>query len=114
MKRLVNGEVVEVESVAPPSTEQAMQEKQQAIVNEVQGLLDQTAQQRFYDNMDSLVSYAGDPDLVFDAEGSAGKAWRSAVWRKCYQILADVQAGTRPEPTLQDVLDELPAMVWPQ
>jgi hypothetical protein len=91
----------------PPPTERDY-------VMAVQVLLDSTAQERRYDNIASACTYAGDPDPVFDAEGMACKVWRSAVWRACYEALAEVQAGTRPIPTIEDFVASLPKLVWPQ
>jgi len=79
----------------------------------VQVLLDETVQQRNYDNIATAASYAGDPDPIFNAEGTACKAWRSLVWRKCYTDLAAVQAGQMPQPTVEQFVASLPALVWP-
>lgn len=87
--------------------------KQDDYVAAVQYLLDSTAQQRNYDSVASGASYAGDPDPVFNAEGTALKAWRSKVWRDCYTALAAVQAGTAQPPTVDDFIKSLPAMIWP-
>ena len=39
------------------------------------------------------------------------RAWRSAVWAKGYEILAQVQAGQRAIPTEAELLAELPQLV---
>ena len=39
------------------------------------------------------------------------RAWRSAVWAKGYEILAQVQAGERGIPTEVELLAELPELV---
>jgi hypothetical protein len=76
-------------------------------------MLNKEAQTRSYDGIASLASYAGDEDPVFAAEGAAGKAWRSACWRRCYEILNAVKAGTMPQPTADELVGMMPVMVWP-
>lgn len=57
-------------------------------------------------------SYAALPvGEPFQAEGVQYALWRSAVWVKCYEVLADVQAGTRAIPTVDELLAELPKLV---
>ena len=77
---------------------------------QVQSYLDTTAQERGYDNIVSLCTYATSAIPKFKLEGQAGVIWRDAVWSKCYEILAEVQAGTREVPT--DIISELPVMNW--
>jgi len=77
---------------------------------QVQSYLDTTAQERGYDGILSLCTYATSSNDKFKLEGQAGVIWRDAVWTKCYEILAEVQAGTREVPT--DIISELPVMNW--
>ena len=79
--------------------------------NAVQSLLDTTAQAKHYDNIISCCSYAGAPN-AFQAEGQAAIEWRGNVWATCYTIMAEVQAGTIPAPTIPELLAMLPVMVW--
>jgi hypothetical protein len=79
----------------------------------VQRHLDAKAQAHGYDGILSLTSYATSTNAKFSAEGIAGRNWRDAVWSYCYQVLADVQAQTRPIPTEAKLIAELPKMVWP-
>ena len=93
----------------PPPTPE---EVQADLTIAVQAHLDKTAQERRYDNILSLCTYATSPNPKFAAEGQAGVAWRDAVWTKCYAVLADVNAGMRSIPTSGDLVAELPDMVW--
>jgi hypothetical protein len=75
----------------------------------VQRHLDSTAQSRGYDDIKSAVGYVGDPNPTFDAEGVAFRAWRSAVWAKCFELLAAQQAGTFNPIEADEVIAQLPA-----
>lgn len=79
----------------------------------VQARLDGKAQERGYDGILSLCTYANSSVPQFAAEGKAGEAWRDAAWGECYAILAAVQAGQRPQPSIDELLAELPVMAWP-
>ncbi len=74
----------------------------------VQAVLDSNAQRLGYDGILSAASYAGDQNSTFGSQGAAFKSWRSAVWAKCYAALAQVQAGTMPQPTTQALVAMLP------
>lgn len=84
----------------------------QQYTDAVQTHLDTKAQERNYDNIVSACSYAGAPN-PFQNEGTAFVQWRGAVWAKCYQVMADVQNGIRPAPTIDGLIAELPALVLP-
>lgn len=73
----------------------------------VQSHLDGEAQAKGYDNIISACSYAAAPN-PFQAEAVSFVTWRGDVWAYCYQELAKVQAGTRPMPTIEQIIAELP------
>lgn len=93
----------------PPTLEQIIARMTAA----VQAHLDDKARERNYDGILSLCTYATSLNAKFAAEGQAGVEWRDAVWAMCYEILADVQAGTRPAPTAEQLIAELPSFTWP-
>lgn len=99
------------EYVPPQPTDADIQASYTAVI---QQHLDATARTRGYDGILSLCSYAASTNGKFSPEGKAGVEWRDAVWAYGYQVLADVQAGTRQLPTAADLLAELPVMVWPR
>ena len=76
--------------------------------------LDDFARTRNYDNILSACTYATSTVAKFCAEGQYCVDARDATWNACYVILADVQAGTRPMPTLEQIMSELPVLEWPQ
>ena len=93
-----------------PSTE----EMQAAFTSAIQQRLDGFARTRNYDSILSACTYATSTVPKFKAEGQACVNLRDATWAAAYQILANVQAGTRPMPTsIADIEADLPAAVWP-
>jgi hypothetical protein len=78
----------------------------------VQQHLDATVRTRGYDSMLSCCSYVSSTDPTFSAEALDAAAWRDAVWRYCYDAQDDYTAGTRPVPTPDELIAELPALVW--
>lgn len=64
-----------------------------------------------YDNLISVITYAEEPAVArYQAEGQAFRAWRSACWLACEQMLAAVKAGERPAPTHAELIAELPKL----
>lgn len=79
----------------------------------VQRHLDATVAERGYSSAAAAVSYVGDPHPRWDAEGRAVRDWRSAVWTVCFAALDSVLAGERAPLTPEQMVAELPAIVWP-
>lgn len=79
----------------------------------VQKHLDDFARTRGYDNILSACTYATSTVPKFAAEGQYAVEARDATWAKCYEVLAEVEAGSRPMPTLDELLAELPVLEWP-
>ena len=87
------------------------EEVQAMLTVKVQKYLDTTAQKLGYDSCLSVCSYVDTGVAKFDEEGEAFRKWRSAVWAKGYEIVAQVQAGTREIPTEEELMTELPLLV---
>lgn len=100
----------QIKEVPAPTPEQVAQHAQQEMTAKVQACLDNTAQKLGYDNCLSVCSYVNTGVAKFDQEGEAFRKWRSAVWAKGYQILAQVQDGTREVPTQEELFSELPKL----
>lgn len=94
-----------------PTQEEIAQQLQQEFTNLIQTFLDSKAQELNYDSCLSVCSYIDTGVPKFDAEGKAFRAWRSAVWAKGYEILAQVQSGERGIPTQEELFAELPELI---
>lgn len=93
----------------PPTIEQIVAQYTAA----VQKHLDDFARTRGYDGILSAATYATSQVQKFKDEGQYAVEARDATWAKCYEILAAVEAGSRPMPTLDELLAELPVLTWP-
>jgi hypothetical protein len=103
------------EDIQKPEPEPPTPEEIQAnIVESTQKRLDDFARTRNYDGILSLCTYATSTKPKFAAEGQYGVEARDDTWAKLYEIMAEVQAGTRPMPeSYEDIEDELPVLEWP-
>lgn len=109
-----NGNFVTIETEIPDQPEHVptSDEIVNALTKAVQMYLDATARLKNYDGILSACTYATDPDPVFQSEGQACVVWRSACWAKSYEVMAEVQAGTRPIPTAQELIGLMPVSPW--
>jgi hypothetical protein len=78
------------------------------LTNAVQEHMDETAAARGYDDLRSVISYRGSSNPTWASEADSFFAWRDACWVTCYQIQSDVAAGTRPIPSVEDLIAALP------
>lgn len=83
------------------------------VIAAVQKRLDDFAQTRNYFGIMSACTYVASNVPKFQGEGLYCVAIRDKHWAACYQILADVQAGLRPIPSADEVLKEMPDLLWP-
>ena len=114
----VNGTSVERSYPVVAKTPEELAADQQALIdditNQTQQRLDSFAKTRGYDGILSLCTYATSTNSKFQAEGQYGVTARDATWAQLYQIMAEVEAGTRPMPSgYADIEGDLPALVWP-
>jgi hypothetical protein len=79
----------------------------------LEAMYDEKANERRYDNRFTCALRAGYPG-PFQAEGIAFATWMDSCNALGYQILAEVQSGQRPVPTILQFLSEMPVMEWPQ
>lgn len=97
--------------VAPPPT---FQQRQVTLLAAVDAHLNSTARAMGYDDIRTAVTYADEPAVPkFQAEGQALRAWRSLVYAKCYEVLADVQSDAVVEPSETQLIAMLPALQLP-
>ena len=89
--------------------EQIIEEYQTA----VQKRLDDFAQTRNYSGILSACTYATSAVARFKTEGQYCVNVRDTTWSKCYEILDAANNNSRPMPTLEQLMSELPILSWP-
>ncbi len=108
------GGVQLVQRTEPIPPEEIAATIKRQVADAVQRHLDAAVSERNYSSAAAAVSYVGDPNPQWDAEGRAVLAWRSAVWMACFAALDAVLAGERPPLTPDEMVAELPPLVWPE
>jgi len=78
----------------------------------MEDLMDTNAKTKGYDNRYTAMARAGVANSPFQAEGQAFALWMDNCYETGYQILADIKAGTRELPNVEEFLVELPELVW--
>lgn len=81
--------------------------------NAIQDLVDTSARERQFRDGVTLASYTASTKPKWAAEAQAFVAWRDNVWFYAYGELAKVQAGQRPQPTVEQFLGEIAPIAWP-
>lgn len=98
----------EIVANEPPT----MEEQRATYEFAVQSHLDATARTRGYDNTYTCLSYLDSTDEIWRRESHAFNAWRDSVWRKAHEILNAFMAGEIEQPTVDEVLAQLPTIDW--
>lgn len=93
---------------------QKLEQLKNSIVQATQERLDNFAKTRNYDGIMSCCTYSTSSNLKFQTEGQYCMQQRDQTWATLYQILAEVESGTRPIPQdYSDIESQLPTLVWP-
>ncbi|WP_321341522.1 hypothetical protein [uncultured Cohaesibacter sp.] len=80
----------------------------------IQNLFEKTADSRRYEQgATAFATYVNSKDSEWAAEAQAFVDWRDTVWRYAYDQLNAVQAGDREQPSVEELLAELPEPNWP-
>ncbi|MBR6511127.1 MAG: hypothetical protein IKT51_02665 [Phascolarctobacterium sp.] len=96
--------------VPPAPTEEEIQAQ---LEQGIEAWMNTVVAERHYDSIDTCIArYTDSPNPKYAQEAKAVKDWNTLVWDKCWGILAEVKAGTRPIPTLEEVIAELPKLEW--
>lgn len=105
------GDYYEVVAILPHiPTEKEIQEELEL---GIEAWMNTVVAERDYDSIDTCIArYTDSPNSKYAQEAKAVKDWNTAVWDKCWDILAEVKEGKRPIPTLEEVIAELPILDW--
>ena len=100
-----NMQLIVCQFVQPEPTPEEIQKQ---MTDAVQVALDNFAKTRGYDGIMSACSYGNSTDAQFKLEADYCIQLRDTTWRMGYAILAEVKAGTRPIPPVEELIAELP------
>jgi len=106
LRRYVDGKIVEYTPPAPVPTADDFRRA-------IQSLIDAKAQEKQYDDGNSLASYVNSTIEQWSAEATLFVAWRDQVWAYALAELDRVQNGDREQPSVGAFLAELPVFEWP-
>lgn len=84
----------------------------QAIGQAITPFLDASVGRKQYDTIVSATSWNLSNITIYKAEGQQATAYRDQVWQDFGNLVAGVQAGTTPLPTVESWLASLPPL-WP-
>lgn len=103
--------------VAPQGLVEQLQAEQAKALQDsytkaMEAYMDAKAQERGYDTRYTASLRVNSTVEEFRLEGQAFIDWMDNCYAKGYEVLADVQSGTRPLPTVDEFLAELPKLVW--
>lgn len=75
--------------------------------------IDTTAKSKGYDNTLSITSYVSSTNELWKAEAETFISWRDSVLAWAYSNFVDIQAGIKPIPTLEELKEAIPQIIWP-
>jgi hypothetical protein len=122
MKQMVNG--IEVDLTPEEEAEfNARQEAwaaqapqrmvEQFTINLEQAINDKAAEKSYSSGV-SCATYKDSTNSQWAAEAQAFVAWRDSCYEYGYDYLSRAQSGEIHNPTLEDFLNGLPTMIWPE
>jgi len=95
---------------APPTFDQ----RKAVLLAAVDAHLNAAAKAKGYDSIINAALRAALPASPFHDEGIAFGTWMDAVYAKCYEVLAQVQANEIAEPDEAQLIAMLPALQLPE
>lgn len=108
---------VQLEALTPEQQTAREAARKQALIkaftDEAQSRLDRFAMERGYGSMISVCTYDTSSVPRYAADALRARTLRDQWWSVLNQIMADVLAAARPEPSsFDDIAGELPALTW--
>lgn len=92
------------------SDSEKIQDLKNDFIQSIQKMLDEKAQQKGYDNINSIAKYLGYENR-FRSECESLGVWCAECWDTAHSILLSVENGERNMPTVQEVIEEMPILL---
>lgn len=80
----------------------------------VKNIIFQTAFNKGYDDVMTICSYANSNNIQWQAEALTFIEWRDEVWKYFFDMEYAIRAGHSTVNTLEDFLNGVPKIVWPE
>lgn len=110
---LVSGETKAFDGEKIVLTWQYRLPNEQEYAEAIQKHIDTTAQSKDYENGVSLVSYNDSTNTKWASEAQTFIVWRDSVWAYAYNLMEQVKQGLAVQPTIEQLIAQLPQIVWP-
>lgn len=104
----VNGRLTQTWDATPASADRAIA----SYTAKLEQFYDDKAKERRYANRYTCALRAGYAG-PFHAEGVAFASWMDTCNAHAYQIMAEVLAGQRQMPSIEELIADLPTLTWP-
>lgn len=101
--------VVKTYTVKDIPQEEIMDRKKNEAERAVQAHINDKCKKLGYDNENSIAKYLVDGNPFYD-ECKSISLWIGSVWTYTHQVQADVLAGVREVPTINNLIAELPTL----
>lgn len=89
------------------------QDVKNMMIGYVRNSLEAMAQEKGYDSVIALASYANSTNATYKAEALKMITLRDAAWEALYVLISDIENGSKTEPKdVSDITAALPAFVW--
>lgn len=111
---LKSGEIISFENNKILITWQYRQPNENEYATFIQKHIDKIAQDKQYADGVSLASYDSSTIPEWATEAQTFVTWRDQVWVYAFTELEKVKNGQRPQPSIEEFLQELPVITWPQ
>lgn len=76
-------------------------------------IIDATARAKSYADGVACASYATSSNVQWKNESIVFIDWRDSVWNYLYALLSEISGGSDPIPSIQQILNGIPPIVWP-
>ena len=70
------------------------------------------ANERDYDDEQSIVNYVSSTNPTWAQEAHDFIAWRDSCWNYAFDVQAQVEGGQMDAPSIEDFINNAPSLVW--
>lgn len=79
----------------------------------IQTFVDAKPREKDFRDGVTLASYVASTNAAWAEQAQVFVAWRDAVWAYSYEVLDNVLSGEMPQPSIEEFIEQLPPISWP-